>query len=325
MTTTEKNDGTCVLAHLSDVHLGPLDAFEPNHWNVKRILGYLNWHAQRKRRHSREVLQHLVDDLKQRAPDHIAVTGDLVNIGLPHELAGALTWLQDLGAPDDVSVVPGNHDIYVPLFKDQGVARWQTYMTSDARGRELFADQPEDADVPLGASFPFVRIIKQVAIIGVNSAIPTPVFRAYGRMGAQQRNSLADVLMETKREGLVRVVLIHHPPLVGLTTSARGLLDAQDLEAVLDKTGVDLVLHGHNHTNTLHWGASKGRPFPVIGIASGSESLGAGLPLARYNLVRISGTQGDVKISVTARGIKRVGCDIATLDEFDLSADAKAS
>ena len=41
------------------------------------------------------------------------MTGDLVNISLPGEYAPALAWLESLGSPHDVTLVPGNHDAYV--------------------------------------------------------------------------------------------------------------------------------------------------------------------------------------------------------------------
>ena len=59
------------------------------------------------------MLAALVADLKARTPDHIAVTGDLVNLSLPSEFVAARAWLDALGNPRDVSVVPGNHDAYV--------------------------------------------------------------------------------------------------------------------------------------------------------------------------------------------------------------------
>ena len=70
--------------------------------------------------YQREVLDRIVADLQAQAPDHIAVTGDLVNIGLPQEHINALAWLESLGAPQRVSVIPGNHDIYSRLRRRPG-------------------------------------------------------------------------------------------------------------------------------------------------------------------------------------------------------------
>src|SRR5262245_65523212 len=98
------------IAHLTDVHLGPIDGLPPRYWNLKRGLGYLNWMRKRRHDHQRPVLDRIVADMAAQGPDHIAVTGDLANIGLPQEHIAALGWLQSLGPPERVTVIPGNHD-----------------------------------------------------------------------------------------------------------------------------------------------------------------------------------------------------------------------
>ena len=70
------------LAHLSDPHLPPLPAARLRDLASKRALGYLNWTRNRHKYHRREVLDALVADMRAQAPDHIAVTGDLVNLSL---------------------------------------------------------------------------------------------------------------------------------------------------------------------------------------------------------------------------------------------------
>ena len=61
-----------------------------------------------------ETLDRLVDDLRAQKPDHIAVTGDLTNIAMREEFENARLWLEELGPPDRVTAIPGNHDAYVP-------------------------------------------------------------------------------------------------------------------------------------------------------------------------------------------------------------------
>ncbi len=86
-----------VLAHLSDPHLAPLPFPHPRELLSKRGLGYLNWLRKRRSIHRADMLTALVADLKDHAPDHIAVTGDLVNLSLTKEFAPALAWLEGLG------------------------------------------------------------------------------------------------------------------------------------------------------------------------------------------------------------------------------------
>ena len=102
-----------VLAHLSDVHLAPLPVPNPLELASKRGLGFLNWLRKRHRIHRREVLDAIVGDLKAQNSDHVAFTGDLVNLSLTSEFPRSRQWLEALGTPDRVTFVPGNHDTYV--------------------------------------------------------------------------------------------------------------------------------------------------------------------------------------------------------------------
>ncbi|MFN4168940.1 MAG: hypothetical protein ACK4HD_11575, partial [Pannonibacter phragmitetus] len=69
------------LAHLSDPHLGPLPEPELLQLLSKRILGYVNWRRSRKKAMGGDYLAALIEDmLTAGTPDHIALTGDLVNI-----------------------------------------------------------------------------------------------------------------------------------------------------------------------------------------------------------------------------------------------------
>jgi 3',5'-cyclic AMP phosphodiesterase CpdA len=275
---------TVTIAHLTDVHLGPLTGFRPRYWNLKRGLGYANWMRKRRHAHLRRVLDRIVADVMAQAPDHIAVGGDLCNIGLPQEHEAGLRWLESLGLPGLVSVVPGNHDNYCPVERDAGVQRWGAYMASDTQGAPLAGDE---------RGFPFLRVVGGVvALIGVNSAVPTPPAMAWGRVGEEQLARLAAVLDRGSEAGLFRLVVIHHPPLPGQASAARALKDAAALKAVLARHGAELVVHGHNHINMLGWLEGASGLVPVVGAPSASMGRPyKGEPLGRYNLFRIEGTR----------------------------------
>lgn len=282
------------IAHLTDVHLAPLRGFSPRYWNVKRGLGYANWMRKRRHAHLPGTLESIVADMLAQAPDHIAVGGDLCNIGLPQEHIAGLNWLERLGPASRVSLVPGNHDIYCIVRRDAGVQRWAAYMASDAQGAVLARN---------AAGFPFVRVVGGVALIGVNSAVPTPPAMAWGNVGEPQLARLAAVLDCVREAGLFRLVMIHHPPLPGQASPARALRDAAALERVLAQHGAELVIHGHNHLNMLAWLESASGAIPIVGTPSGS--LGRTYkdePLARYNLFRIEGS-GSRSIELIGRGL----------------------
>jgi len=309
---------TITLAHLSDVHLSPVRGFALRYLNVKRGLGYLNWQRSRRRVHQRPSLDLVVADLKAHQPDHIAVTGDLINLGLPAEYASALAWLHDLGPPDAVTVVPGNHDIYTVLRGDPGVARWADYMRADAWG-EQFAEGGRDG-------FPFVRRLGPAALIGLNSAVETPPFIAAGQLGEAQIAALARILDRLAQEGAARIVLIHHPPLSGQAPRLRGLRDAAQLERVLAEHGAELILHGHKHSDEHIDFAWKRGGIPIVGIASGSAGrVHRHEPLGRYNLLSIAQGENGVRIECVTRGIDPTGTSVQQIGRKVLGVHAAAA
>lgn len=307
---------TFTLVHLSDVHLAPLSGLAPQHWNVKRGLGYINWQRGRKRLHLRSVADLMAADACAQNPDHIAVTGDLANLGLPGEYATALNWLNMLGEPDAVSVVPGNHDIYTGRLGEMCLTTWAAYMRdNDGQIQEGLAQEGP-------ARFPYVRKLGPVALIGLNSAVPTPPFVAAGRLGEDQIRKAGDVLERLGAEGFIRVVLIHHPPLPGQTPPRRALADAEAFSATLDRAGAELVLHGHNHRQMLAWREHSSGGIPVLGVASASAAQARAHkdePLARSHVLRIRREAGAVLIDCETRGLATSDGEIVSLGRQTLS------
>jgi 3',5'-cyclic AMP phosphodiesterase CpdA len=315
------------LAHLSDLHLPVMDRYAPQYWTIKRTLGYLNWHRGRKNRFLMNTVDQLLADLSLRNPDHIAVTGDLVNLGLPSELEAAQKWLQAVGSADEVSVIPGNHDIYVPRGSDQGVGRWQSYMASDEFGRQIDKELGwSGEDRVVEKRFPYIRRVAGVALIGLNSAVPTPPFIAAGELGDWQLARLASILERLRALSLQRVILIHHPPLVGQAPARRALRDAAKLEAVIAQHGAELILHGHNHRNSLAWAKGPGgHQIPVVGIAAGGMSRDAygAANLGRYNLIRFVPDGSGCRMDITGRGFAQAGGSVVELDRRSFSLEGE--
>jgi 3',5'-cyclic AMP phosphodiesterase CpdA len=283
------------LAHLSDIHLSPMPRARRSELMSKRVLGYVNWHRGRKYVHRREILDTLTRDLIERKPDHIAVTGDLVNLGLPEEFLRAAEWLHHLGPPSHVTAIPGNHDAYVRLHPEKGTGRWQPYMQSNKAGEVL---------VPTPATlFPFVRRFDDVAIVALSSAVPTMPFVAAGKIGTLQRSLLAEALARLGHEGLFRVVLIHHPPLPGQASWGRGLRDAGRTTNVIKKGGAELVLHGHDHRQTVHEIETISGPAFVVGVPSASEAVEGRAPAARYNEYRIARNGNGWRVEMVGRSV----------------------
>jgi len=264
---------TFTLAHLSDPHLGPMPSARLAELLGKRAIGYANWKRKRHAVHRGEVLAQLMADLHAQNPDHIAVTGDLVNVALPAEFTQARAWLESVGSAHGVSLVPGNHDAYARAMQGQFALSWADYMRGD-----------DETDV----GFPYLRRRGPLALIGLTTAVPSAPFMATGRIGREQLAALDSLLTRLKAEPLCRVVLIHHP-----LRSARGrwsarLTDAPALIDILKHHGVDLVLHGHDHRHATVWFEGQRSRFASLGVPSASASSGGHHQPAAYQLISVT-------------------------------------
>lgn len=271
----------------------------------KRLLGYVNWHRSRARAMTGAWLEGLLADLSAAAPDHVAVTGDLVNIALDREIEAAADWLARIAPASDLSVVPGNHDAYVQGALKRAVTAWAPYMTGDG------------APAP---AFPYVRRRGCVALIGVSSARASGPWFATGRLGSRQARLLRETLDALGAEGLFRVLMIHHPPQTGATAWNKRLTDASRVRAAVKRAGCELVLHGHTHLATRVTIDGPAGPVPVIGVPSASNGPGQRRPPARYNLFEIDGGPGAWRCEMEERGFAEVATGHMATGAKDLGA-----
>ena len=236
----------------------------PGRFLNKRITGAVNLAFNRSRHYRVEIFEALLRAVKANNPDHAVCTGDLVNLALEPEFERVGEILEAHFAEDELTVVPGNHDYYVKeavhsrLF-ERTFGRWQ----------------PQAIEMgPQAGPYPVVRLLDSVAIIGLNSAIPTPVFMANGRIGDRQLTELQAVLGADELSHRFVMCLIHHPllpePARRLDVTRR-LEDADSLIQLIqgaEAGGVDLVVHGHNHEFKRQCVPKTQVPLIQVGSAS---------------------------------------------------------
>jgi 3',5'-cyclic AMP phosphodiesterase CpdA len=285
------------LAHLSDPHL-PMPQARIGQLLNKRATGYYNWWHHRVHLHVPEALSGIVADIKAQRPDHIALTGDLVNVALPQEYARAAEWLADLGPPDRITVIPGNHDVYVSVPWAESLGLWGAYMAGDG--------QPPAAGFDV---FPTVRRRDGIALIGLSTGVPKPPLLATGELGEAQIVRAERLLAETGREGLCRIVLIHHPPLTD-QSRWKELTDAAAFQAMIRRVGCEAVLHGHNHRSEIARIAGPIGAVPVLGVTSASAARGSKYGRARYHLIHIDrdGEGWRLRVQIRALTADSSGC-----------------
>jgi 3',5'-cyclic AMP phosphodiesterase CpdA len=290
------------FAHISDIHLGPLPRLTLRELCSKRITGFVNWHRTRRKHLFVNTLDLLLSDLKTRDPDHLVITGDLVNLATDIEIRLSAEWLRTIGDPLHTTVVPGNHDAYVPGAHDKAMEAWYPFIASDddpnAWGQEEHI-------------FPTFRNRGQVAFIGCSTSNATLPFSASGYFGQRQARETVNLLKKAGEEGLFRVVLIHHPPIRGAASAHKRMLGIRRFAAAISTGGAELVLHGHTHLNTVYWLRSQHGQVPVVGIASASQGPGGHKPPAAYNLFSVSGQPGAWNLVCERYGLTDKGDGVA--------------
>lgn len=278
------------LIHLTDPHLSHLEGIHFAQLRGKRWSGFTSWHKNRRKKHLPQVLQQICSAIKAENADHILLTGDLVQIGLDSEIQQAADWLALLGEPEQVMLVPGNHDVYAKGSERQVNQLWGAYM---------FAGQQDAMLQDVGqAKWPTVRKSGPLTVIGLSSAVVSPLFMATGRLDDAQLEALPGLLKQARAESQLLAVLIHHPPLAGMTGRRKSLLNAAGLQKILRDQPPDLLFYGHLHHNReTHWQDAR------LYCTAAASSVGN----ASYRVIDIEDMGAYYQLQMTLKAIAKDG------------------
>jgi 3',5'-cyclic AMP phosphodiesterase CpdA len=120
------------------------------------------------------------------------------------------------------------------------------------------------------------------------------------------------LLEQTGKQGLSRIVMIHHPPVRGAVSQHKRLFGIGRFQRLVRRHGAELVLHGHSHEPTLYWIGN----IPVVGVAAAGQAPGGRHPAAQYNLIGIEREKDGWLITLTRRGLTGPAmpvCDVQTV------------
>jgi 3',5'-cyclic AMP phosphodiesterase CpdA len=140
-----------------------------------------------------------------------------------------------------------------------------------------------------------------VVICSLNTAAPRPWWLATGAVGPHQLEIFERQLEVYGRQGLGRVVLLHHPPVPGLMSWRKRLEDEEAFCAVIKRQGAELILHGHTHRATINSLSSWSSRVPVFGVPAASACGRTPDRRARYNLYRLQRLDNHWQISYRIR------------------------
>jgi 3',5'-cyclic AMP phosphodiesterase CpdA len=271
------------IAHVSDLHILSPAGLE---WREmlfnKRLTGYANFAWRRGRVHRREYLQAVLAAAAAGA-DHVVVTGDVTNLAFESEFREARRVLDDIARTVEVTVIPGNHDIYLPRVQhDRSFPRYF--------GPFLESDLPDlGVDLPAGR-FPSVKLRGPVAIIALSSAVPRPPFIAAGYLGTAQLEALTRVLLHPEVTGRTPVILVHHPPVDTRCRLARlrdGLVDGASFRSTLAPLARGLVLFGHLHVRVRCVLRTPSGTIDVVGASGAALDHPDNSVRAGFNLYHV--------------------------------------
>ncbi len=252
------------IAHFSDAHLLCLEGIGFKDFLNKRWSGGLNLLLNRARHYKPQVFEALCDAVVelQDSLEQVVCTGDLVNLAVPSEFEFVQSVLTKRFPPRLLTVVRGNHDVYIAAAKGSLERALDAYFFDD------FSNCRDQA--------PRVHLTDKAAIVGLDTAYPRPVFFADGRLGELQIESLCSYLKDPRVRDSLRILAMHHPPFCEATGAAkisaktRMLRDTdafiQAIRDLPESAKPHAILCGHDHVCSIH--DIDGIPVLQVGMAS---------------------------------------------------------
>jgi 3',5'-cyclic AMP phosphodiesterase CpdA len=271
------------VAHVSDLHVLSRTGSE---WRRivfnKRMTGYANLVLRRGRVFRRDYLRAVLAAAARHA-DQVVVTGDITNLSLEGEYAEARRLLDEVARSTEVTVVPGNHDIYLPSVHHERrfPHHFEAFFESDLPALAV--------ELPAGR-FPSVKLRGPAAIIGLSSAVPRPPFVSAGYVGRAQLAALAAALAHPEVSRRTPIVLVHHDPMdswLRWEQLRSGLLDARALRRTLSPLARGLVLFGHLHVRRHVRLATASGALDVVSASGAALDHADERVRAGYNLYEL--------------------------------------
>ena len=234
------------ILHVSDLHVSsPWRTAPLRAWLGKRLAGGANLLLGRGRAFADALpkIEALARFRAEIGADLVICTGDFTALGTRHELRTARAAVAPFeDAPLGFVAVPGNHDLYT---KD---------VLRDDRYGEIFGDTMT-TDLPEYAveenRWPFVRLFgDDVAVVGVNSARPQPIWSSRGRIAPPQLEALSRILADARVRDRFVFVITHYIPRLddgGPDKHMHCLVNAEDYLAVCANLPRGAILGGDVH------------------------------------------------------------------------------
>ncbi|MFN2604195.1 MAG: metallophosphoesterase [Gemmatimonadaceae bacterium] len=219
--------------------------------------------------------------------DVVAVSGDVSQRSRSGEFQRAAAFLRDARRVSKVICVPGNHDVawwYAPVGigrKEKLYEKYERFISSDLE--------------------PVLRI-PGATFVGVNTSHGVTLrtltwnLRDISIIGDIRKEQFTKAEKELNQSPPTdaRVIVMHHNPVAGQLSQRHGLKKTRKILGLFAAMGVDLILCGHDHQESVHYieHTKKGTVISTAGTVS-SRSRG-GRP-SSVNVISI--LEGQIEVT----------------------------
>ncbi len=231
-----------------------------------------------------EAIERIIQDEKF---DVVAISGDLSQRARSGEFQRAAVFIRDAQKVSKVICVPGNHDVKwwrAPLGVGDRENIYDNY-------RAFISDELEPVLTVPGAVFAGLNTSH-----GVTMRTLTWNLRDISIIGdlRSEQFDAAGASFNKAGQSDARVIVMHHNPVKGELSQRHGLKNTKKILGRFAQMGVDLVLCGHDHQESVHY-IEHTRKGTVISTAGTVSSRSRGGRPSSVNVIAIS----DLVIDVT--------------------------
>ena len=245
----------------------------------------------------------LLSDIRERGCDHVLVTGDIADNPDIQDFLYVRELFShfDLLDSSKMSVIPGNHDIFggapkgPDFFRFGMICKQINYEEKVDQFIDLFKET-----FPSNNSFPYLKIINNIAIVGINSVDRWSVKKnpegSNGKVSERDFEKLKSLLSSKEVKNKYIIVLIHHhfnrpgkdndhpdhSLWLRIVNYKMMLYGKKKLTDLFRKHNVNLILHGHTHINEIY----NIKKNPVINSSACSIPITDDM-IRKYNILNI--------------------------------------
>ncbi len=222
--------------------------------------------------------------------DVVAISGDLSQRARAGEFLRAAVFIRDAQRVSQVICVPGNHDVswwFAPLGIGRPGRLHENYMKFISSDLEPVLRAPGVTFVGINTSHGVTHRtltwnVRDISIIG---DIRKEQFRQ------------AEDAFEKTPPGDARAIVMHHNPVKGELSQRHGLKKTKKILGAFAEMGVDLILCGHDHQESVHY-IEHTRRGTVISTAGTVSNRSRGGRPSSVNVIEIQPRTIDVTTHV---------------------------